>query len=172
MKGLLPVSASLILAVLMHADVGGQEPKAPPEMNPLERLLGTWDVEQRARVPDEGRSTNTVKRELVLGGRFVQEMGGFDENGKATHMGTYTYDSNRKTYRWWFFHSSGFYHESTGSWNEGSQTFTFVNRLVGGGAGTTTIHFQDDTNFDFSIIVKDGGGKVTYHLEGTAVRQK
>ena len=130
MKCLLPTTVALILAVLMHADVRGQESSAPPEMKALEGLLGTWKVEQIVKVPEESRSTNlVVKRELVLGGRFVQEMGNFDDKGKPTFMGMYTYDSNRKTYRYWFFQSSGFYWEPTGTWDESSQTFTFKGRL-------------------------------------------
>ncbi len=46
----------------------------PPEMKALEKLLGTWKVENIGKVPEETRSTSTVKREQVLGGRFV--MGG------------------------------------------------------------------------------------------------
>ena len=97
MKCLLPMTASLILAVLMHADVRGQDSTAPlPEMKPLERLVGTWKVEQIYKVPEETRPANFVKRELVLGGRFVQEMGQFDDKGEPTFMGMYTYDSKRK----------------------------------------------------------------------------
>jgi hypothetical protein len=86
MKCLLPTSVSLVLAMLMHGNVRGQGPNAaPPEMKALERLVGTWKVETNVKVPEEIRSTNIVaKRELVLGGRFVQETGGFDDEGKAT----------------------------------------------------------------------------------------
>ena len=70
-------------------------------MKPLERLVGTWKVEQIDLVPEETRPANfVVKRELVLGGRFIQEMGNFDDKGKPTFTGMYTYDSNRKTYRY------------------------------------------------------------------------
>jgi hypothetical protein len=173
MKCLLPMTASLVLAVLMHADVRGQDSSAPlPEMKALERLVGTWKVEQTTSVPEETRSTNTVKRELVLGGRFVQETGNFDDKGEPTFTGMYTYDSNKKTYRYWFFHSSGFYSESTGTWDESSRTFTFISRPAGGSTGTTTLRFPDETTFAFSIISRDTDGKVGYHLEGKAVRQK
>ena len=174
MKCLLPTTASLILAVLMHADVRGQESTAPtPEMKALERLLGTWKVEQIVKVPEESRSTNlVVKRELVLGGRFVQEMGGFDDQGKPNFMGMYTYDSNKKAYRYWFFLSGGFYTESTGTWDENRQTLTFTQAPKRGATGVVTLRFPDKTSFAFSIISRDAGGKVGYHLEGKGVRQK
>ena len=172
MKSLLPMTASLIMAVLMHADVQGQESNAPPEMKALERLVGTWKVEQIVKVPEETRSTNlVVKRELVLGSRFVQA-GGFDDKGKPTYTGMYTYDANRKTYRYWFFLSGGFYTESTGTWDESSQTFIFKNRLPGGVTGVITLRFLDEVTFVFSVISRDAGGDITYHLEGKSVRQK
>ncbi len=45
MKSTLPKTACLILTVLMHADIRGQESSAPPEMKALEGLLGTWSRE-------------------------------------------------------------------------------------------------------------------------------
>ena len=174
MKCLLPMTASLILAVLMHADVRGQESNVPPpEMKVLERLVGTWEVETIVKVPEEtGSDKLVVKRELVLGGRFVQEMGGSDDKGKPNFMGMYTYDSNRKTYRRWFFLSGGFYTEGTGTWDESRQTLTFTNRLPGGITGTLTLRFSDETTFSHSIIARDASGEISYHQEGKSVRQK
>ena len=171
----LPVTAFVIVAVLMHAHVRGQESNAaPPEMKALERLVGTWKVEQIVKVPKETRSTNfVVKGELVLGGRFLREQAGSDNKGKPTGTGMYTYDSNRKTYRYWFFHSSGFYWDSTGTWDESSQTFTFKGRVGTGDATTTaTMRFSDEATLVYSLVTTDPGGEVNYHMEGKAVRQK
>ncbi len=175
MKCLLATTAALILAVLMHADVRGQDSSAPPpEMKALEKLIGTWDHEQTVKVPKETRSTNfVVKGELVLGSRFLQEQAGSDDKGKPTGTGMYTYDSNRKTYRYWFFHSSGGYWESTGNWDESSQTFTFKGGVGAGDATmTATMRFSDEATLVYSLVIKDPGGKVNYHMEGKAVRQK
>ena len=168
----LPVIAFAIVTVLMHADVRGQESSPPPEMKALERLVGTWKVEQIVKVPEEAGPTNlVVKREMVLGGRFVQEMGGFDDKGKPNFTGMYTYDSNRKTYRYWLFVSDGFYNESTGTWSEPNQTFTFTSKPGGGATGVITLRFLDEATFSFSIIFRDAGGEIGYHLEGKSVRQ-
>jgi hypothetical protein len=101
-------------------------------------------------------------------------MGGFDDKGKPTFMGTYTYDSTRKTYRYWFFLSSGFYWEPTGTWDESSQTFTFTGRLGAGAIGTMTmtLRFSDEATFVLSMITRDAGGEISFHLEGKSVRQK
>ena len=106
-----------------------------------------------------------------LGGRFVQQTGDVDK-GEPNQIGMYTYDSNRRTYRYWFFHSSGFFVDSTGTWNESSQTFTFTNKPFEGATGVITVYFLDGTTYDWSIINKDAGGAVVFHMEGKAVRQK
>ena len=168
MKCLLPM---MILAVLMHADVRGQEPNLPPEMKPLEKLVGTWKVEHVGKVPEQTPFTCIIKTQPVLGGRFVQQTGDVDK-GEPNQIGMYTYDSNRKTYRYWFFHSSGFFVDSTGTWNESSQTFTFTNKPFEGATGVITVHFLDEMTYDWSITNKDAGGAVVYHMEGKAVRQK
>ncbi|NQT39408.1 MAG: DUF1579 family protein [Planctomycetes bacterium] len=155
----------------MSSEAIGQESSAPPpEMKALERLLGTWEVESIGKIPEETRSTSTHRRELVLGGRFVEDKA-FDDKGKPISTAMYTYDSNRKAYRYWFFFSEGVL-ESTGTWDESSQTFTFICKPGGGATGVITIRFSDETTFNWSVIFKDAGGKVGYHLEGKAVRKK
>ena len=172
MRCLLPAFA--VMAVLMSTEAVGQESSAPPpEMKPLERLLGTWKVEQIVKVPKETRSTTVVvKRELVLGGRFVQATGGFDDKGKPTFTGMYTYDSNRRTYRYWFFLSGGFYWELTGTWDESTQTFTWKGKSQADATGTmtATLRFLDETTFVFSLIARDASGGISYHQEGKAKR--
>ena len=93
MKLLISVTAFLIVAVLMHTEVRGKEADAPPpEMKALERFLGTWKVEHIGKIPEETRSTTIYKRELVLGGRFIQGKGFDDEaapgaGGNSGHGG-------------------------------------------------------------------------------------
>ena len=168
MRFLAPAFAVLVL--LMNTEAVGQESSPPPEMKVLERLLGTWKVESIGKIPEETRSTSTHRRELVLDGRFVQDKA-FDDKGKPISMGMFTYDSNRRAYRYWFFQSQGVI-ESTGTWDKSSQTLTFISKPGGGATGTITLRFSDETTFDWSVIFKDAGGEVGYHLEGKAVRQK
>ena len=167
----LPLITFVIVAVLMHADVRGEESSPPPEMKALQQLVGTWKVEHVGKVPEEAPFTCIIKARPVLVGRFVQQTGDVDK-GEPNQIGMYTYDSNRKTYRYWFFHSSGFFVDSTGTWNESSQTFTFTNKPFEGATGVITVHFLDETTYDWSIINKDAGGEVVFHMEGKAVRQK
>lgn len=167
----LPLITFVIVGVLMHADVRGQESSPPPEMKALERLVGTWKVEHVGRVPEETPFTLIIKARPVLGGRFVQQTENVDK-GESNQIGIYTYDSNRKTYRYWFFHSSGFFVDSTGTWNERRQTFTFTNKPYEGATGVITVHFLDETTYDWSIINKDARGEIVFHMEGRGIRQK
>ena len=54
---------------------GGAESQIPPEMKVLERMVGTWKSTSVSRVakwtPEETRSTQTYKTELVLDGWFL-----------------------------------------------------------------------------------------------------
>ncbi len=80
--------------------------------------------------------------------------------------------NHKKDYHYWFFMSSGFFAESTGIWDEKSQTFTFTNSLPGGGRATITNRFFNETEFVFSMTTRNAGGKIGYQMEGKAVRQK
>jgi hypothetical protein len=173
MKFLLSLTAFVILIVLGTTNVQGQEFSPPPQMEVLERLVGTWDTEQTTTVPTEIDSEKlVVKRELVLGGRFVRETGGFDDNGEPSFTGMYTYDAQKQVYRNWHFFSSGFYWESTGTWDESKQTLTLTYQLPGDGKGVATMRLKDEETLEFLLIGRDASGTVSYHLEGKAVRQE
>ena len=94
----------------------GADSQIPPEMKVLEKMVGTWDDESLTKVakwtPKETRHASTLKVEVVLGGRFLQGKG-FDKQGKFEHLQMWTYDPQKKVYRWWIFHSNGFASEMT-----------------------------------------------------------
>jgi hypothetical protein len=173
MRCLPQITAFLILATLTQADAGGQESiTLPPEMKPLEGMVGTWNVEQENKVPEQTRVTYVLKGQSILDGRFIQQTGASQDAAKPMQMGMYTYDASKKNYRYWFFMSSGFFTDFTGSWDEGNQTFTFTNRSPGGREATIATRFLDETTFVFSMINKAAGGEIVYQMEGKAVRQE
>jgi len=160
---------------LVGTDVRGQESSAPPpDMKVLERLVGTWQVEHINRVAKwtakETRATYVTTWKPILGGRFVQR--GFDDEVKLANIGIYTYDTDRKAYRRWFFNTEGPVVEEAGTWDESSQTFKFTHRPGAGVTWATTIRFVDDNTYEWSIIATDADGEVGLHMEGKAVRQK
>ena len=101
-------------------------------MKALEKLVGTWKVENTGIVPEKTRSTSTNERELVLGGRFIEERQ-FDDQGKHTGSGMFTYDVGRRAYRWWYFDQSGFYVEATGTSRDEIKSDIHIHEQAGKG---------------------------------------
>ena len=154
---------------------GGAESQIPPEMKVLERMVGTWKSTSVSRVakwtPEETRSTQTYKTELVLDGRFLHSKG-FDEQGKLVNLQMFTYDPKKKTYRWWLFDSKGNAGESTGTWDEANQTLTLTNKAEGGIIGVMKIHFLDENTSEVKITWKEADGTIGFQMEGRSTRQK
>lgn len=148
------------------------QPK-PPELNVLEKLIGTWDSETIAKpavwTPQEVRTKGTLTREWVLNRRFVQEKGGNSDNPSIC---MFTYDSNKKAYRFWLFTATGNSLELTGQWNGATKTMTWKGDV---GNGITTggpMRFVDDDTIEWTAIARDREGKVYHHMEGKVKRRK
>jgi hypothetical protein len=174
MKSMFPMTASLILAVLMNANIRGQESSAPPEMKALEGLLGTWEVLTVSKVakwtPEETRSTTICKREPILGGRYFRESA-FDQQGKLLATGMLTYDTNKRIYRFWYFHPEGV-NENAGTWDGSSRTLSLQIVRGEGVTGVLTLQLRDETTIEWKSTMKDVSGEVCVRMEGKAVRQK
>jgi len=171
-----PATAFLVLAVLLHAEARGQDASGPPpEMKVLQKLAGTWKVlninKPSKWMPKESRSTSTDKGEVILGGRFLERRG-FDAEGNLIPSSMYTYDTDKKTYLWWFYVSNGAVGEFVGAWDATRQTLLFRPRTESPLRGVTTYRFLDENTFDWSIVAKDADGEISFHMEGNAVRQK
>ena len=135
----------------------------------LDGFLGTWRSAHTQSTPVEKTLTGELTYSRVLGGRFVQEQGKLKD--MRTEMVMYTYDRERKCYRWWRFPSTGQPSEATGQWDADKKTITWT--YVGSGSEFTTIartRFVDDNTFEYDFISKDGEGKVVFRLEGKATR--
>jgi hypothetical protein len=150
------------------------EPTAPkpPELKVLERLVGTWNSESVSRVavwtPVEARAKGVLTREWVLDGRFVQEKSK-QSDGDAIVM--FSFDAEKKVYRWWLFNSHGHSMETQGQWDETTHTFMFTSD-VGGLKNSSTIRFIDEDTHKWTAVVKDAQGKVFYDGEGKCTRRK
>ena len=148
-------------------------PAKPPELQVLDRLVGTWEWEVTAKpaewTPKETRTRGTLTREWVLKGRFVQEKGGDAENPT---LGMWTYDFQKKGYRLWLFNADGSFSEHTGRWDEPYRTFSWQSDLGNGSTAAGKSVFTDKNADEWRMVAKDKEGKIYLDLVGKNRRKK
>jgi hypothetical protein len=83
----------------------------------------------------------------------------------------YTYDTQQKCYRAWWFHSSGQAGESTGNWDPDAKTFTWNSGAQVISAKSHHRFVNHDT-FEWGVVISDSKGKVQFQMEGKATRAK
>jgi hypothetical protein len=165
--------AFLVVGVLGLSSRAGDVPAKPPELKVLERLIGTWESDVISKpaewTPKEVRTKGTLTREWVLNGRFVQEKGGDLQN---PNLCLFTYDVQKKAYRFWLFDSAGTAMELTGHWDEASKTMTWKAELGNGITTSGPMRFVDANTIEWQAVAKDKAGKVYHHMEGKVTRKK
>jgi cysteine synthase len=138
-----------------------------PELQVLQRLVGTWDFEGISRVaaftPAELRAKFVVTREWVLDGQSLQETRKHPD-GDSILM--YSFDAQRKAYR-----SKLFFSEILGQWDESSQTLAFASDGTGLTI-TSTIKFVDEDTHNLTTVIKDAQGKLLFDAEAKFTRRK
>lgn len=145
----------------------------PPELQVLERLVGEWNSESVSRVaewtPVEARTTGVLTREWMLNGFFVQERA---MQSDTDALVIFTYDSSKRSYRYWQFNGKGHAFETSGQWDEASKTLNCTADLDNGLTNTSSIQFIDNDTHTWKAIVRDRQGKVYFDGEGTCRRRK
>ncbi len=148
--------------------------KRSVELQVLDRFVGTWTqtftLLKTEWTPEEKRGTGTFSSTRILGGQFVQETG--QKADGNSHLTLYTYDEKRKSYRMWYFASSGQAGEVTGKWDAESNSLVWKWDAPNGLTGTGTHHFVNDDTYEFSTVIKDKSGKVFFRREGKSTRIK
>lgn len=149
-------------------------PPKSPELNVLERFVGDWTTEGTVTVlnaqPQDLKTTGTATRKWILDGRLIEESGASSDGTKAKVL--FTYDVAKKVYRNWYFSSVGDCFDTSGQWNEATQTFSFRTDLGNGFTQTSTIHFTDADHHEWSSKVTDAAGKVYFEGGGKLKRKK
>jgi len=169
------MSLAYVLVVSVASSLGAQaqdEQKAsvPPEMKVLRRLAGIWNIESEGVAPEQTRQTGTERRQLTLGGCFLQARA-FDKEGKLANITLFTYHVPTKQYRLWHFASTGIAEDGTGKWDPATQTLTFTGDVDDGGTWTYTLRFVDRRTTQGEFIVKDNDGNVAIKARIKATRQ-
>lgn len=168
------IGARAVSALGVETKAKSSAPAKPPELKILERFAGTWDTKTTNKVaewtPKEERTTGTTTNKWVLGGRFMQCQG--KDSLGVEFIGKWTYDTQKKAYRTWFFNSAGTALEWSGTWDEDAKAFVVTNDLSNGITGTLTMHVVDKDTVAWSSDAKDADGKVYHAMEGRWSRRK
>ena len=151
------------------------EPAAdrPVELKVLDRMIGEWNLvhiqKPAAWTPDGGRTTSKIERQWILDGRFVMETAIISDGRE--NMSLFGFDPQNKVYRGWWFSSDGNRNTPTGSWDEQSQTMSFVTDLDDGIKIRSSGRFADPNQEVWEFKATDAVGKVYLDMEITATRQ-
>jgi hypothetical protein len=164
----------LSLALPCGAIAADEKPAKPAELKALEALAGSWDTQATFKggegAKDEVRVTGSVKCEWILDGRVLQGKG--SDSLPTEFLGQWTYDTNKKAYRSWFFNSNGNVVEWAGKWDADAKSFLFKQDLGDGVTDNFTIHIADANTIEFSSEAKGKDGKLHFAMEGKWKRKK
>ena len=166
--------ALMLTCLLAVNSFGEDKDDRPAELKVLDRLVGTWDAETVSKpaewTPKEVRSKSELTRKWVLKNQFVREVGRSWDGQQTLLM--WSYDSQKKAYRYWFFTSQGNTHEATGRWDKQAKTLTMKTDIGNGVTSTGRVRFVDENTHVWTAIAKNREGKVFFHMEGKVTRKK
>ena len=166
---------ALPLFVLLASAQGQEAPPKHDNLKLLERFVGTWDeemtIKQSAWNPEAKSGAGSMTAKWTLDGRFleIRSSSKLDGSQGLSIMG---HDMNTDSLRGWFFHSHGFNHIATGTWDEKSKTLSWSADMGNGMKIASSDRFIDDNNFEWQFQIKDGNGQVMWDMTGKAKRQK
>jgi serine/threonine protein kinase len=146
------------------------DPKRPPEMKVLDRLLGDWHskitIKDSAKPDKPKAETQRVKAESILAGRFMESYITNETNNTSDYALAW-YDVGQHKYRQWYFNGGGYAFEMSGAWNEAAKTLTWTSpdgRLEGRWT------FKSDDLREFVHLIKDQNGKTVSEAAGVSRR--
>ena len=169
------VTLMLVLESLVVAQA--DEPTAmSAELKVLDRYVGSWEetnvVKPALWTPERATSTTTTTRRWILNGQMIENKGAWMP-GNTEFLHLMTYDPNRKEYRQWYYDKDNLVPQAyQGKWDAATQTFTFIGTLGDGIQSSRQQHFVDKDTFTWTLVAKDGTGKVVLDMEGKCVRKK
>ena len=144
------VGVFLLLGLPSEAQEAKPNPQVP-ELEPLQRFIGTWELElvlKPAEGTPEKKTSVTSKVAWILDGRMLQIKSAWSSSDIEA-LGLMTYDAADKVYRMWIFDSTGYIprEEVKGTWDEATKTFTWKGSSPSGNTSTHTHRFiGDDTH--------------------------
>ena len=145
-----------------------------PEQKVLDRGLGSWEQTYtffKAKwTPEQAQGTGTASCTRILNGRFVETK--LELSDGSTLLMLATYDTQRKCYRRWEFHSNGQAAEKIGEWDADAKCMTWSGSADNGRTSTTTDRYVDADTLESRLVIKDRDGRVCLHVEAKTTRAK
>lgn len=182
-SALLVFGAGLLFGVclfpLFAADEKTPDPDQPPprtaELKALDRYVGTWITETTINAaewtPKAKKMKGKTKYEWILGERFVQSKGRSD-SGDFEDSEILTYDPDTKKYQNWYFDSMAYTGDSVGTWDEKTQTMTWIGDLGDGSKLINKVKFVSKNGQEWTLVAKASDGKMLLNMSGKLTRQK
>jgi hypothetical protein len=148
----------------------------PKDAKALDHFVGNWHAQviekSSTSTPDGANHTHIESTSWTLVDRFIlgREM---RQTDGVKSLWLMTYDSNTKTYPFWFFNSMGVLGgEWRGTWDEPRKTMTLeATDTPPGWTSQSTIHFPDDQSADVGFWMKDESGTLLSVWDATKSRQ-
>jgi hypothetical protein len=163
-------SEAAIVAAWLKNDAAADR---PAELKVLERMIGTWDEVsiQKPAVwtPEGGRITAKVTRQWILDGRLMMDTSILSDGRESINLRGF--DPRSKAYRSWWFNSEGHRNTATGTWNEKSQTISWVSKLDDGKTMHFSIRFANRNQEVVDLKVTDADGKVYFDMDSIVTRR-
>jgi hypothetical protein len=168
------IAFAALAATLPYAATEAEPPKRSPEVQVLDRFVGTWNVKyvvkpaEGAKISYDGVST----RAWSPGGEFVR----FEElNSKSPDPREFqmlvTYDSDAKNYPGFFMHGPA-RGQITGTWDEKTQTMAWSSTLPDGYKIASTHRFIGKSRAEASGTITSPDDKILVELSWNQTRRK
>lgn len=154
-------------------EIAGHQQSLPKEMELLDRLVGTWEVEISSNLSSANKLKTEIIGRKILGGRYIEIRERSIPTGEE-NLSLVTYDAATKAYRRWHFSSRWGHTEGTGVWDEATKTMTWTGE---GGTAKSPVktsmvwNLVAQDKLETKSTVKDRGGKVLEEFDGTQTRR-
>jgi hypothetical protein len=168
------IALSVLATTFISNAMADDAPKRSPELQVLNRFVGTWDLDVTHKFP-QGKTTTEKAAEIrkwTLGGSFVhfQNLRTEKKDAPEFHF-LVTYDAKSKSYPGVM--SIGSNRSLVkGVWDNESRTMTFTGTFSDGGSFEFQNRFLDNGNTEATGVIKDRSGKLVVERSDTQVRRK
>jgi serine/threonine protein kinase len=129
----------------------------------LDRLVGTWSVENESTIPDATSDHGTVRYDWVPNKRFLRAYTRYDVSGAET-LTLFRHDADARVFRRWFFTSGSglpsIQGPADGQWDPTTATLTWRGKLPVFHTIVHEDHWTDADNFETRTEIKDTQGTV------------